>query len=167
LPDPVPVPGLHLVKTTDPKEDALASDCIDILQEGLRGGIDGGSDGGVEPIDRTTLERDELAKTEHDFFQAIGQKLRERCSEWADGRKGLHVSEILTEKGGHGWRFGVFDREGRSFEAEVTFSELAEVAKMQQAATLSNFPAMLDRVVTRIEGARRHYYARRDGVTLS
>lgn len=160
--DPKPVPGLHLVKTTDPAEDALASDVVDILQEGLRGSTDTDT-GGVEGDFVTTREADELKQTEHEFFRAIGAKLKERCGEWANGKKGLAVGDLGTRDG---WRFGVYDRDGRLFEIEVAFSEIAAIAAMQRSASLSNFEHMLDRVVAKFQEARRSYFARRDGVAL-
>lgn len=158
--DPRPVPGLHLVKTTDPVDDALASDVVDILQEGLRGG-----GGGVEADYQTTREAEEAERTEREFFNAIGTKLRERCSDWADGRRGLHVLE-LHEAGRRGWKFGVYDRDGRLFEVECLWSQLAELAAQQQAGTFHNFDLILNKVIGQFEQARRTYFARRDGVTL-
>lgn len=161
-----PIPGVHLVKAFDGpnpsrEEDAMADDVVEILRDGLRGGTDCDV-GGVESDYATTRELEEARRTERQFFEAIGQKLKERCS-WADRRKGLACGDLGTRKG---WRFGCYDKDGRLFEIEITYSEIEEVARIQQAATLSNFDHTLNRIVGKFEEARRVYFARRDGVTL-
>lgn len=168
MPDPRPVPGLHLVKTTSREEDSLASDVVDILQDGLRAGVSevGGADaGGVEGDYQTTREAEEAARTEREFFNAIGTKLRERCSDWADGRRGLQVVE-QRDNARRGWRFGVYDRDGRFFEVECLWSSLAELAAQQRSGTLHNFDLILNKVIGQFQEARRTYFARRDGVSL-
>lgn len=161
-----PIPGVHLVKAFDGPnpsraDEAMADDVVEILREGLRGGTDCDV-GGVETDYATTRELEEAQRTERQFFEAIGKKLGERCG-WADGRKGLACGDLGTRKG---WRFGVYDRDGRLFEIEVTYSEIEEVARVQQAATLSNFDHTLNRIAGKFEEARRTYFARRDGVSL-
>jgi hypothetical protein len=159
--DPAPVPGVHLVKTTSREEDSLASDCVDILRDGLRGGTDCDV-GGVEETQQTTLEADELARTEHEFYNALARRVRERCP-WVDGHVGLGVSE-LGER--NGWRFQVRDREGRPFEVEFTYSNIREIALRQRRNTVSNFRAVLDLVCDKLGEERAKYFARRDAVEL-
>lgn len=171
--DPPPRAGLHLVHTYDGdsptrEESAMADDVCDILADGLRSGsgeVGGGDAGGVEEVRQTTREQEEAARTEREFFDAIGTRLRERCSDWADGRRGLHVLE-LHEAGRRGWKFGVFDREGRLFEVDCIWSHLQQLAEQQSAGTFNNFELILNKVVNQFQDARRTYFARRDGVTL-
>jgi hypothetical protein len=148
------------------EESAMADDVCDILADGLRAGsgeTGGGDAGGVEDY-QTTREQEEAQRTEREFFQAIGGKLRARCGDWANGRKGLAIGELGTRDG---WRFGLLDMDGRLFEIEVRYSEIAAVAAMQRTDALSNFEHTLDRIVAKFQEARRIYLARRDGVTLS
>ena len=159
--DPAPVAGLHLVKTTSREEDSLASDVVDILQDGLRGGTDCDV-GGVEDPAMTTLEADELARTEHEFYNALARRVRERCP-WVDGRIGLGVSELGNRDG---WRFTVRDKDGRPFEVEFTYSNIREIALTQRKATVSNFRKVLDKVCDKLGDERAKYFARRDAVEL-
>jgi hypothetical protein len=159
--DPVAVPGVHLVKTTSREEDSLASDVVDILQEGLRGSTDTDS-GGVEGTYRTTLEQDEARRTEHEFMQALAKRLKERCP-WADGKRGLQVSDLGTRDG---WRFGLFDKEGRPFEVEVSFSSIAQIAQEQRKTTFSNFHRMLDNICDRLRDERAKWFARMEAPGL-
>lgn len=153
--DPPPVPGVHLVKTTSAEEDSLASDVVDILQAGLRGSSDTDV-GGVEETYLTTLEKDEAARTESQFMAALARRIGERCP-WANGKRGLTVLELGTRDG---WRFSVYDKEGRSFEVEVSFSSIAQVAQRQRKGTLSNFHATLDHVCDQLRDARVTYFSR-------
>jgi hypothetical protein len=163
-----PIPGVPLVKAFDgdnpsKADDAMADDVVEILREGLRGSADGPGDGGVEPVDKTTLEQDQARQTEAEFFRAIAAKLKERVGDWANGKRGLACADLGTRDG---WRFGLYDKDGRLFEIEVTFSEIAAIAAMQRSATISNFEHTLDRIVAKFQEARRTWFARRDGVTL-
>jgi hypothetical protein len=155
--DPPAVPGVHLVKTTTREEDSMASDVVDILQAAQRGSSDTDV-GGVEETYRTTLEQDEARRTEHEFFQALGRRVKERCP-WADGKRGLAIGDLGTRDG---WRFSIYDREGRPFEVEVSFSSIAEVAQQQRKSTLGNFHRVLDNICDRLRDARVAYMARRD-----
>lgn len=160
--DPPPVAGLHLVKTTSREEDALASDVVDILQDGLRGGTDTDT-GGVEGDYQTTLAADEAKRTEAEFFRAIADKLKTRIGDWANGKKGVAFGDLGTRDG---WRIGVYDRDGRLFEVEIRYSEIQAIAAQQRAMDLSNFEHLLDRIVAKLQDARRTWFARRDGVSL-
>lgn len=160
--DPPAIAGVHLVKTTSREEDSLASDVMDIVQESLRGGTDTDT-GGVDTEYQTTLEADQAKRTEAEFFRAIADRLKLRVGDWANGKKGLACGD-LGER--NGWRFGLYDRDGRLFEIEVLYSEIAAVAAMQRSADLSNFEHVLDRIVAKFQEARRVWFARRDGVTL-
>lgn len=153
--DPAPIPGVHLVKTTSREEDSMASDVVDILQEGLRGSSDTDV-GGVEGTYRTTLEQDEARRTEHEFFQALARRVKERCP-WADGKRGLAVGDIGSKDG---WRFSVYDRDGRLFEVEISFHHIAQIAQAQRKTTLGNFHRVLDDVCDRLRDARAKYFAR-------
>ncbi len=157
---PPPVAGLHLVKVGPESEHSLASDCVDILQEGLRGGADCDV-GGVEGTYRTTLEQDEARRTEHEFFQALAKRAKERCP-WADGKRGLAIGDLGTRDG---WRFSLYDREGRLFEVEVSFHAIAEIANQQRKATLGNFHRMLDNVCDRLRDKRVEYFSRMQSST--
>lgn len=161
-PDPKPVAGLHLVSTVSREESSLASDVVDILQEGLRGGTDTDT-GGVETGQATTLEQDEARRTEAYFFRAIADKLKERIGDWANGKRGVAFGD-LGER--NGYRIGVYDKDGRLFEIELLYSEIAAVAAMQRHSTLSNFEHTLDRIVAKFQEARRVWFARRDGYAL-
>jgi hypothetical protein len=152
---------VHLVKTTSREEDSLASDVVDILQDGLRGGTDCDV-GGVEDPAMTTLKADELARTEHEFYNALARRVRERCP-WVDGRIGLGVSELGNRDG---WRFTVRDKDGRPFEVEFTYSNIREIALTQRRATISNFRKVLDKVCDKLGDERAKYFARRDAVEL-
>ncbi len=160
--DPAPVTGVHLVKTTSREEDSLASDVVDILRDGLRGGTDC-MVGGVEESLTTTREADELARTEHAFFQALAGRIREVCP-WVDGRRGLAVSETGLPRG---WKFAVYDRDGRPFEVSFTYSDVEQIALTQRRATVSNFRRVLDSVCERLQFERARYFARRDAVELA
>lgn len=160
--DPVPVAGLHLVKTTSQTEDSLASDCVDLLREGLRGGTDTDV-GGVEDTLASTRELDELRATEHQFYQALAGRVRETCP-WVDGKRGLAVSEMTIPPG---WVFSVFDTDGRPFTCEFTYSDAGQIALNQRRATVSNFRRVLDSACDRLRDARVKYFARRDAVELS
>lgn len=160
--DPVPVPGVHLVKTTSREEDSMASDVVDILTEGLRGSTDTDV-GGVEQSYLTTLAKDEAKRTEFEFMQALAHRIRERCP-WANGADGLRVRELGNRDG---WKFSVTDREGRPYAVEITFSEIYEVARVQRNATLSNFPAILDSVANKLNITRADYFSRRDAAVIS
>ena len=153
--DPPAVPGVHLVKTTTREEDSLASDVVDILHDATRGSPDTDV-GGVEDTYRTTLEQDEARRTEHEFFNALARRVRERCT-WADGKRGLKVGDLGTRDG---WRFSVYDREGRLYEVEVSFSHIAQVAAKQRRGTLSNFHGILDTVCDQLRDKRADYYRR-------
>lgn len=153
--DPPPVPGVHLVKTTSREEDSLASDCVDILQAGLRGSTDTDM-GGVEETYRTTLEKDEAARTEREFMSALARRVREFCP-WANGRRGLTVVELGTRDG---WRFGVYDMDGRMFEVEVSFSSIAQVAQQQRKSTLGNFHRTLDHICEQLRDERVKFFTR-------
>lgn len=162
-----PIPGVHLVKAFDGPnpsraDDAMADDVVEILRDGLRGGTDCDV-GGVESEYQTTRELEEAKRTEMEFFRAIGQRLKERCGDWANGKRGLACGD-LGER--NGWRFGLYDKDGRLFEIEVLYSEIQAVAAMQRSATISNFEHTLDRVVAKFQEARRTWFARRDGVSL-
>lgn len=159
--DPKPVAGLHLVKTTDPAEDAMASDCMDIIRAEMRGSTDTDC-GGIEEK-ATTLEQDEASRTEAYFFRAIADKLKERIGDWANGKKGVAFGD-LGER--NGYRISVYDKDGRLFEVEMLYSEIAAVAAMQRHSTISNFEHTLDRIVAKFQEARRVWFARRDGITL-
>lgn len=161
--DPAPIAGVHLVKTTSREEDSLASDCVDLLREGLRGGPDCDV-GGVEEAYLTTLQKDEAKRTEWEFMQAVANRIRERCR-WVNGGEGLRVRELGDRDG---WKFSVTDTEGRPYACEILFSEIYEVATQQRNATLSNFGGILDRVVQRLDETRASYFSRRDaGVEVS
>jgi len=153
--DPPPVPGVHLVKTTSAEEDSLASDVVDILQEGLRGSTDTDT-GGVEETYLTTLEKDEAARTEREFMSALARRIGDRCP-WAHGKRGLKVVELGTRDG---WRFSVFDREGRPFEVEISFSSIAQVAQRQRKASFSNFHKTLDHIVDQLQEERVKHFRR-------
>ena len=159
--DPAPVAGVHLVKTTSREEDSLASDVMDILQDGLRGGTDVDV-GGVEATLATTRELDELARTERQFYQALASRLKEACP-WVDGKRGLQVQETTIPPG---WTFAVYDREGRPFSVDLSYSNIAEIALAQRRATVSNMRSVLDSVCSKLSDARVLYMARRDAVEL-
>ncbi len=159
--DPVPVAGLHLAKTTSQAEDSLASDCVDILREGLRGGTDADV-GGVEDTLATTRELDELRVAEQQFYQALAGRVREVLP-WVDGKRGLAVSETTIPPG---WVFSVYDTDGRPFTCEFTYSDAGQIALNQRRATVSNFRRVLDSVCDRLRDARVKYFARRDAVEL-
>jgi hypothetical protein len=159
--DPPPVAGVHLVKTTSREEDSLASDVVDLLQEATRGGTDTDV-GGVEGTYLTTLERDEMQRIEHEFFQKLAHRVRERCP-WTDGRRGLGVNELGDRDG---WRFSVYDRDGRPFEVEISFSHIAQIASEQRKSTFGNFHRVLDNICDGLRDARVRYFARRDAVEL-
>lgn len=153
--DPPPVAGLHLVKTTTREEDSLASDVVDILQDATRGSTDTDM-GGVEETYRTTLEQDEAKRTEHEFFNALARRVKDFCP-WADGKKGLKIQELGTRDG---WRFGVFDREGRHFEVEVSFSHIAQVAQLQRKSTLGNFHRVCDMICEKLRDERVAFFVK-------
>jgi hypothetical protein len=161
--DPAPVAGVHLVKTTSREEDSLASDVVDLLREGTRGGTDTDV-GGVEETLITTQQADELARTEQEFLQALAGRIKEVCP-WVDGKRGLAVRE-LGAIGGHGWAFSVYDRDGRPFDVQLTYSEIREVALVQRRATVSNFRRVLDNVCEKLTLARAGYFARRDAAEV-
>ena len=160
--DPVAVPGLHLVKTNSREDESMASDVVDILQDGLRGGVDCDV-GGVESEYQTTLAADEAKRTEAEFFRAIADKLKTRVGGWANGKKGVAFGDLGTRDG---WRIGLYDRDGRLFEIEIRYSEISAIAAQQRAKDLSNFDHLLDRIVAKFQEARRTWFARRDGVSL-
>ena len=160
--DPAPVPGVHLVKTTSRDEDSLASDVVDILHEGLRGGADCDV-GGVEQSYLSTLAKDEAKRTEFEFMQAVAHRIKERCP-WANGSEGLRVRELGNRDG---WRFAVTDREGRPYACEISFSEIYEVAQAQRNATLSNFTGILERIAEKLNLTRADYFSRRDAAEIS
>jgi hypothetical protein len=135
----------------------MASDVMDILQEGLRGGTDTDV-GGVEGSYRTTLERDEAKRTEFEFMQALAHRIKDRCG-WVSGSAGLRVRELGTRDG---WRFSVTDRDGRPYAVEVSFSEIFEVSQLQRNATLSNFFGTLDHITEKLNRTRADYFSRRD-----
>ena len=153
--DPPPVAGVHLVKTTSREEDSLASDCVDILQAGLRGSTDTDT-GGVEETYLTTLEKDEAARIEREWLQAVAHRCRDRLH-WLDKRRGMRVVELGDRDG---WRFSVYDREGRPFEVEISFSSIAQVAAIQRRAARSNFQKTLDHVCDQLRDARVAYHVR-------
>lgn len=159
--DPPPVAGVHLVKTTTREEDSLASDVMDILQEATRGGPDCDV-GGVEETYVTTLAADEARRTEHEFFQALARRVKERCP-WADGTRGLQIGDLGTRDG---WRFGVYDKDGRPFEVEIFFSHIHEIAAQQRKGTLGNFHRVLETVCDKLRDARARYFVRRDAVEV-
>lgn len=159
--DPVPVAGLHLVKTTSQAEDSLASDVMDLLHEGLRGGTDVDV-GGVEESLTTTREADELARTEHEFLQSLASRIREVCP-WVNGKRGLAVSETYAPRG---WRFEVYDNDGRPFEVSLSYSDVESIALQQRRATVSNFRKVLDRVTDQLRDARAVYFRRRDALEV-
>ncbi len=159
--DPVPVAGLHLAKTTSQAEDSLASDCVDILREGLRGGTDVDC-GGVEDTLATTRELDELRRTEHEFLQSLAARIRESCP-WVNGKRGLAVTETTIPPG---WVFSVYDMEGRPFEVSLTYSDVWSIALTQRKATVSNFRKVLDRVTDQLRDARAVYFRRRDALEV-
>src|SRR5512138_2034285 len=100
--DPPPVAGVHLVKTTSQEEDSMASDVVDILNAATRGSTDTDV-GGVEETYLTTLEKDEAARTEREWLQAVAYRCRDRLP-WADGKRGLKAIELGTRDG---WRFTI------------------------------------------------------------
>jgi len=153
--DPPAIPGVHLVKTTSTEEDSMASDVVDILQEGLRGSTDTDV-GGVEETYLTTLEKDEAARTEREFLQAVAHRCRERLP-WANRKRGLRVVELGNRDG---WRFTVYDREGRPFEVEISYSNIAQVATIQRKAAQSNFHKTLDYVCDQLFEARVQFHKR-------
>lgn len=159
--DPAPVAGLHLVKTTSQAEDSLASDVVDLLREGLRGGTDCDV-GGVEESLSTTREADELARTEHEFLQSLAARIREVCP-WVNGKRGLAVSETYAPRG---WRFEVYDNDGRPFEVSLTYSDVESIALTQRRATVSNFRKVLDCVTDQLRDARAVYFRRRDAAEI-
>jgi hypothetical protein len=160
--DPAPVAGLHLVKTNSREDESMASDVVDILQEGLRGGTDT-DQGGVEGDYQTTLAADEAKRTEAEFFRAIADKLKTRVGDWANGKRGVAFGDLGTRDG---WRIGIYDRDGRLFEIELRYSEIQAVAAMQRTKDLANFDHLLDRIVSKFQEARRIWFARRDGIAL-
>jgi len=160
--DPAPVAGLHLVKTNSREDESMASDVMDILQDGLRGGTDCDV-GGVEAEYQTTLAADEAKRTEAEFFRAIADKLKTRVGDWVNGRRGIAFGDL---GGRDGWRISAYDRDGRLFEVELFYSEITAIAAMQRAKDLANFDHLLDRIVAKFQEARRGYFARRDGVAL-
>lgn len=153
--DPAPIPGVHLVKTTSREEDSMASDVMDILQDGLRGSTDTDT-GGVEETYLSTLAQDEAKRIEHEFFQALARRVRERLT-WSDGRAGLGICELGTRDG---WRFSVRDKEGRPFEVEISFSNIAQIAQQQRKTTFGNFHRVLDNICDQLRDARVAYVAR-------
>lgn len=159
--DPAPVAGLHLVKTTSREEDSLASDVVDILHDGLRGGTDVDV-GGVEESLTTTREADELARTEQEFLHSLAARIREVCP-WTDGRRGLSVREMHSPRG---WAFSVYDRDGRPFDVQLTFSDVEAIALTQRRATVSNFRRVLDNVTDKLQFERARYFARRDAAEV-
>lgn len=159
--DPAPVPGLHLVKTTSREEDSLASDVVDILHDGLRGGTDVDV-GGVEESLTTTRDADELARTEHEFIRSLASRVRETCP-WVDGQRGLTARETYSPRG---WAFDVWDRDGRPFQVSLTFSDVEAIALQQRRANVGNFRKVLDNVCEKLQFERARYFARRDAVEV-
>ncbi len=159
--DPPPVAGVHLVKTTDRVEDSLASDVMDILHDAVRGGADTDV-GGVEETYISTLEREEMERIEHDFLNALAQRVRERCP-WIDGRRGLSVTDLKVSPG---WHFAVWDRDGRPFDVQITYHQIHEIAAQQRKGMLSNFRRTLDHVCDKLQDARAVYFRRRDGAEV-
>lgn len=160
--DPAPVPGVHLVKTTERSEDSLASDVMDILHEATRGGADCDV-GGVEETYVTTRDADEARIIEREFVNALAARIRERCP-WVSGKRGLTVEDMRTAPG---WHFSVFDGDGRPFDVQVTFSEIHEIAAQQRKGMLSNFRKTLDHVCDKLLEARVAYFRRRDAAEVS
>ncbi len=160
--DPAPVAGLHLAKTTSREADSLASDVVDILHDGLRGGTDVDC-GGVEDTLITTRDADELRRTEHEFLQSLASRIREVCP-WVNGKRGLAVTETTIPPG---WRFEVFDNDGRPFDVSLTYSDVREIALTQRRATVSNFRKVLDKVTDQLRDARAVYFRRRDAAELA
>jgi hypothetical protein len=159
--DPAPIAGVHLVKTTSREEDSLASDVVDILQEATRGGPDCDV-GGVEESYITTRDQDQMRLVEREFMHALAGRIKEVCP-WVDGRKGLIVSDLRTAPG---WHFHVFDRDGRPFDVQITFSEIYEIASQQRRGMLNNFRRTLDNVCEKLRDARASYFARRDAAEV-
>ncbi len=135
----------------------MASDVVDILQDGLRGSTDTDT-GGVEETYVSTRAQDEAKRTEHEFFNALAQRVKERCT-WADGKRGLAIGDLGTRDG---WRFSVYDREGRLFEVEVSFSHIHQIASEQRKTTFGNFHRVLDSICDQLRDAQVKYMARRD-----
>ncbi len=160
--DPPAAAGVHLVSTVPRDEASLASDVVDILQAATRGSSDTDV-GGVEETYLTTLEQDQARIVERQFLEALAQRVKQQCP-WADGRRGLRVGELGDR---HGWRFSLFDTDGRPFECEISYSHIAQVAAMQRAASMSNFGAVLDSVCEKLQEARGVYFARRDSLEIS
>lgn len=159
--DPAPVPGVFLAKTTDRSEDSLASDVVDLLREGVRGGTDCEVGGVEEPL-TTTRDADELARTENEFIRSLASRVREVCP-WVDGKRGLTARETYSPRG---WSFDVFDRDGRPFQVSLTFSDVEAIALQQRRANVSNFRKVLDSVCQKLQFERARYFARRDAVEL-
>lgn len=159
--DPAPVPGVFLAKTTSQAEDSLASDVVDLLREGVRGGTDCEVGGVEEPL-TTTRDADELARTEHEFIRSLASRVREVCT-WVDGRRGLTARETYSPRG---WAFDVWDRDGRPFQVSLTFSDVEEIALQQRRANVSNFRRVLDSVAEKLQFERARYFSRRDAAEV-
>jgi len=65
-----------------------------------------------------------------------------------------------------GWKFSVWDRDGRPFEVDFSFSNIREIALNQRRSTVSNFHKVLDKVCDKLTEKRAEYFRRRDAVEL-
>jgi hypothetical protein len=167
LPEGKPIAGVHLVKAFDgpnnpsKADEELATDCVDILRSGLRGGPDCDV-GGAEEAYITTRDLGEMQRTEHEFVHALAKRIREVLP-WADGRAGLTVSDLKVAPG---WHFMIRDTEGRPYDVQITFSEIYEIASAQRKQTFGNFRKTLDLICNKLRDARVSYFTRRDAVEL-
>lgn len=146
---PAAIPGVFLAKTpVDPEADRRADDVMDLWDQ-LRRGV---SDGDYLSAEQAEAER----AAEKRFYVALAEAISDRCGDWASGR-----AQLVELGGRDGWLVVLRDRDGRSFDVEVTYDSLAEVAMRQREVTLSGDPRpMADVIARRVQDARRRYFDR-------
>jgi hypothetical protein len=145
-----PITGLHLVKVFDgptgAEDDKQADDVVDLLREVQRG---------ASTDYKSKAEEEDETRGEREFFLALARKIDERLW-WARGK--ARIVELGTRDG---WSIGLHDREGRPYEVQITYSELAEVAILQRVHDSERGPdVMCGHICDQLEAARKRYYDR-------
>jgi hypothetical protein len=107
---------------------------------------------GAETSFQTADERETEARQQDQFFTVLAHKITERCP-WASGMGRASVTPT-------GYTLALRDREGRTFDIEVPYAYLADIAL--KSGLNGDLRPLCDGVVEQLLKARDDYFRRRD-----
>lgn len=146
---PPPVPGVFLALTPDDPEQARQADDIrDLVAAEVQGRA-------TDTDQPTQNEIEEERRAEAHFFEVVATHLHTHLT-WAHGK--ARVIELGTRDGYH---ITLRDREGRPYEVQIYYSDLAEIALQQREHDRELGPERCAaHIADKLNQARKRYFER-------